>query len=32
MGAYLVKRGCRSSLGLGLGHEGCLGGVSAEGV
>jgi len=26
-GAYLVKRGCRGSLGLGSGWEGCVGGV-----
>jgi len=31
-GAYLVKRGCRGSVGLGSGHEGCLGGVVADGV
>jgi len=31
-GAYLVKRGCQSSLGLGSGRERCVGGVLAEGV
>jgi len=31
-GAYLVKRGCRGSLGLGSGREGCVGEVAVEGV
>jgi len=26
-GAYLVKRGCRGCRGLGLGREGCVGGL-----
>jgi len=31
-GAYLVKRGCRGSLGLGLGRGGCGVGLAVEGA
>jgi len=31
-GAYLVKRGCWGSRGLGLGREGCGVGLAAEGA